>query len=105
MAGLPNRRLCVSVGPPLLARSPRPGLATLIRLPLMAVRPPVPPVPIRLLKELAVSTVPDEQKMSSAVEPALPRKFPATIVLRRARVPESREIPPPRSEEHTSELQ
>ena len=53
-AGLVASRAMVCVGPPLLASAvARPGLATATWLPLLLVRPPEPPVPIRLYALLA----------------------------------------------------
>ena len=47
--GAAGKRAMVWVGPPLLASTPRPGFATPTWLPLTPlVRPPEPPVPIRL---------------------------------------------------------
>ena len=49
MAGLPVRRAMVWVGPPLSPSVPRSGSATPTRLPLLPlIRPPEPPVPMRL---------------------------------------------------------
>ena len=58
-AGLPGRRATVCVGPPLLARGPSAGSATLNWLPVLLppFRPPLPPVPKRL-NALVVLKVP-----------------------------------------------
>ena len=84
MAGLPGKSAMVWVGPPLSASGPRPGLATPTWLPLAPlVRPPEPPVPIRLYA-LVEATVPARTTMSPA---AVPLVFWATIVLSRVAVP------------------
>ena len=93
MAGLPVKRAMVWVGPPLSASGPRPGLATPTWLPLVPlVRPPEPPVPIRLYA-LAEATVP-AMSLADAVLP-VPVVFSATIVLSRVAVPAMTSSPPP----------
>src|SRR5438105_15203042 len=88
-AGLPGNRAAVGVGPPLSASGPSLGSATPTRLPRTPfVRPPLPPVPIRL-DRLAGSTVPP---MSEA--PAGPA-FPATMVLSNRAVPAPVTASPP----------
>ena len=91
IAGLPASKAIVSVGPPLLASEPSPGLLTPTWLPFVPfVRPPEPPVPIRL-KELDPDTVP---AMSLGVAP-MPELLEATIVLYSAAVPPTASIAPP----------
>src|ERR1043166_6219030 len=93
IAGLPDKRACVCVGPPLLASAPSPGLATftwLLLTPL--VKPPAPPVPIRL-NELAASTVPLMSSAASLAPSSL--KLPATIVFLSVVVPADAAMPPP----------
>src|SRR5262249_15907148 len=91
IAVLVARSLCVSVEPPLLASAPSPASATptwLLFTPF--VKPPEPPVPIRLNEPVAEP----EPLMSSAVEPE-PAKLPATMVLRSATDEPWTKMPPP----------
>lgn len=88
MAGLPGSRANVWVGPPLLVRAPRPGLVTPTKLPLLpSTSPPAPPMPIRLLIDAAVFTIPPPL-MSPPV-------LPATIVFRSTGVEVPKNRPPP----------
>src|SRR5579885_235202 len=75
MAGLPASRAMVRVGPPSSASAARPGLLTLIRLPLTALNPPEPPLPNRL-----VALVRARLPIASLGLPA-PYVLRATIVL------------------------
>ena len=93
MAGLPGKRAMVWVGPPFFARLPRPGLATPTLLPLTpSVRPPDPPVPIRL-NWLVDARVPATS--SATGSPPLMLTLRATIALSRVAVPAGTLSPPP----------
>ena len=88
IAGLPASRAMVWVGPPPGASEARPGFFTLLRMLLMALRPPEPPVPNRS-KALVGARLP----IASLAEP--PRDvLRATIVLYRVVVPLTASRPP-----------
>src|SRR5438552_1386607 len=96
MAGLPANRATVWVGPPLLARTPRPALLMPTRFPWTPlVSPPAPPVPIRL-KELAGSTLLPKMSLAAVLGASPPQLavLVARVELFSVRMP-SLEMAPP----------
>src|SRR5437660_714425 len=73
MAGLPDSRAMVWVGPPLSARVPSPGLLTPTLLPLTPLlRPPLPPALERLPVKVQLRTVSCAAPVSWKRPPPLP---------------------------------